>query len=105
MSLNIDLSKVEILNNNGSAEYTFVSNGRFVFRLRLIDTGYEFDYPVEVSWIKEGEPPVINGGNESTGTQIRIREMKVQKNQIQIVVLFLQISHNLLLEMFQVQIM
>ena len=69
VSLNIDLSKVEILNNNGSAEYTFVSNGRFVFRLRLIDTGYEFDYPVEVSWIKEGEPPVINGGNESTGTQ------------------------------------
>ena len=82
MSLNIDLSKVEILNNNGSAEYTFVSNGRFVFRLRLIDTGYEFDYPVEVSWIKEGEPPVINGGNESTEAQIQIREMKVQEPQI-----------------------
>ena len=51
--LNLDLNKYEILNNEGSPEYVFRKNEKFVFKVRMIDTGYEIEIPVVVDWIKE----------------------------------------------------
>ena len=53
VSLNVNPDEVEILNNNGKSEYTFDENGCFVFKLRLKNTGYEFEVPITVDYINE----------------------------------------------------
>lgn len=62
ITLNIDPAAVEVLSLNGEATDSNVlsatQNGTYTFRLRLRDTGYEFEYTVLVDWLT-GEKPVV----------------------------------------------
>ena len=55
VTLNIDPAAVEVLSLNGEATDSNVlaasENGLYTFRLRLRDTGYEFEYTVRVDWL------------------------------------------------------
>lgn len=62
VTLNIDPAAVEVLSVNGEATDSNVlsalENGTYTFRLRLRDTGYEFEYAVLVNWLDSGVPAV-----------------------------------------------
>ena len=69
VSLNINPDEVEVLNNDGKAEYTFTENGTFVFKLRLRSTGYEFEVPVTVDWLeKEQDDNTTQKPDNNTGS-------------------------------------
>ena len=59
-TLNIDPAAVEVLSLNGETTDSNVlavsANGLYTFRLRLRDTGYEFEYTVRVDWLAGDVP-------------------------------------------------
>ena len=70
VTLNINTDEVEILNNNGLTTFTFTENGVFTFKLRLRSTGYEFEMPINVDWIKENPEVGDEEDNDSNGGSI-----------------------------------
>lgn len=61
VTLNIDPERVEVLSVNGqsaqSPVFTVTENGVYTIRMRLRDTGYEFEHTIVVDWLKAEEAP------------------------------------------------
>ena len=69
VDLNVNLDEVEILNEDGASSVTFTKNGEHIFKLRLKDTGYEFEVKVVVDWLDEEaiEESLKEENNDSVG--------------------------------------
>ncbi len=64
--LDINPNEVEVLNNDGKPYYLFNENKTFIFKLRLKSTGYEFEVPVTVDWIKkDSDAGIVNRPDSS----------------------------------------
>lgn len=69
VSLNLSGTQAQILSVNGDAadqSGIITQNGVYTFRMRMADTGYEFEYTVHVNCIGMQKPALANGESDES---------------------------------------